>query len=114
MSCGIVTCPIGNVHHHHRRHGQILPAACRCTRPESVGRPTLAQLLDFAAAHPGKLTGRIGEQIRTELGITPTRYLQLLHHEIHTEEALQHDPTTTYRLRREAEHRARTREARTR
>lgn len=114
MSCGVVTCPDGRVHHHHRLHGQILPAACVCTRPATISRPTLEQLLDFAAAHPGKLTGHVGEQIRAELGITPTRYLQLLNQEIHTEEALQHDATTTYRLRREAEHRARTREARTR
>lgn len=114
MSCGSVTCPDGRVHHHHRLQGTILPAPCVCTRPETIGRPTLEQLLDFAAAHPGKLTGHVGEQIRAELGVTPTRYLQLLAHDIHTEEALQHDPVTTYRLRREAEHRARTREARTR
>lgn len=112
MSCRIITCPVDGKHHHHTRAGVVIPTACRCTRPETVERPTTAELLDFAAAHPGKVTGHVDEQLRRELRITPVRYLQLLSQFIHTEEALQHDAQTTYRLRREADHRARTREAR--
>lgn len=113
MSCSVVACPIGKKHHHHTRDGVTSPTACFCPRPEKPGRPTTEQLLDFAAAHPGPLTGRVDEQIHAELGITPTRYLQLLTRDIDTDAALAHDPITTHRLRREAEHRARTREART-
>lgn len=113
MSCRIVTCPVAQRHHHHTRAGVVIPTACRCTRPETIERPTTEQLLDFAAAHPGKVNGHVDELLRRELGITPVRYLQLLSQVIHTEEALQHDAQTTYRLRREADHRARTRAART-
>lgn len=77
-------------------------------RPLSVPR-----LIDFAAANPGGVGGATGELIRTELGITPIRYVQLLNRAIKTDDALRHDPITTHRLRRLAEQRARTREART-
>ncbi|WP_449408034.1 DUF3263 domain-containing protein [Microbacterium maritypicum] len=114
MSCGIVTCPIAKVHHHHRRGNVTLPVPCTCTKPATWLQPiSVARLIDFAAAHPGKVSGATGELIRTELGITPVRYLQLLNRAIYTEGALQHDAQTTYRLRREAEQRARTRAART-
>lgn len=113
MRCDIATCPVGTVHHHHRRHGAILPAPCSCTRPLTIDRPTVAQLIDFAAAHPGKITGATAELIRTELGITPVRYLQLLAQAIDDVAALEHDPITARRLRREADQRARTRAART-
>lgn len=112
MSSRIVSCTVGRAHHHHTRAGQVLLEACLCTRPETVERPTVEQLLDFAAAHPGKLDGQTAALLRNELGITAVRFLQLLSDAIHTEEALAHDPLTTYRLRREADHRARTREAR--
>lgn len=78
-------------------------------------RPALSisRLIDFAAAHPGGVGGATGELIRSELGVTPVRYLQLLNRAIQTDDALRHDPITTHRLRRLAEQRARTREART-
>jgi hypothetical protein len=66
-----------------------------------VIRPTTAQLLDFAARHPGKHDSRVDQAIRDELRITPTRYIQLLTDAIRTPEALQHDPQTTRRLLRE-------------
>lgn len=112
MSCGLTHCTLDRVHHHHVRDGVAVPAPCRCSRPERILRPTTEQLLDFAAVHPGKITGHVDEQLRLELGITAVRYLQLLAETIHTEEALAYDPMTTYRLRREAAHRARAREAR--
>ncbi|MEJ1087034.1 DUF3263 domain-containing protein [Microbacterium sp. Mu-80] len=74
--------------------------------------PTVATLIDFAAAHPGPFNGTVDEAIRTELGITPARYFQLLSRAIKTTAALEHDPQTTYRLRRQAEQQARTRAAR--
>jgi hypothetical protein len=107
MSCRIVSCTAARAHHHHTRAGQVLLEACLCTRPETV-----EQLLDFAAAHPGKLNGHTAVLLRNELGITDVRFLQLLGEAIHTEEALAYDPLTTYRLRREADQRARAREAR--
>lgn len=113
MTCGLTHCTLDRVHHHHVRDGVTLPAPCRCSRPTDILRPTIEQLLDFAATHPGRVTGHVDELLRTSLGITAVRYLQLLHEAIHTEEALTHDPLTTYRLRREAQHRARAREART-
>jgi len=112
MSCRLVSCTASRAHHHHTRAGQELLEACRCSRPEAIERPSTAQLLDFAAAHPGSIDGHAAAVLRAELGITGVRYLQLLHEAIHTEEALAHDPMTTYRLRREAQHRARAREAR--
>jgi hypothetical protein len=108
----MVSCTVARRHHHHTRAGQVLLEACMCTRPESVGRPTLEQLLDFASQHPGKVDGHTEQLLRSQLGITAVRYLQLLGEAIQTEEALQHDPITTYRLRREADRRARAREAR--
>lgn len=62
---------------------------------------------------PGKLTSATSELVRNQLGITPVRYLQLLAQAIDDVVALEHDPITTRRLRREADQRARTRAART-
>lgn len=107
-----MSCTTPRAHHHHTRAGQVLLEACRCTRPEVIERPTLEQLLDFDRRHPGDMNGHLAAVLRTELGITPVRFLQLLGEAIYTEEALQYDPLTTYRLRREAERRARAREAR--
>lgn len=112
MSCQVVACPISRVHHHHVRAGVRVPTPCFCTRPEQIEAVTLEQLLDFAAAHPGKVDGRTGELVREQLHITPVRYIQLLGQVIDSEEALAYDPLTTYRLRREAAHRASAREAR--
>lgn len=72
----------------------------------------IARLVDFAAAHP-RYRRNVDEDIRREFGITPARYFQLLGRAIATEEALKHDPITVHRLRREADRRARIREART-
>lgn len=72
------------------------------------------RLIDFAAAHPRRFDGRVDEAIRTELGVTPARYFQLLSRAIRTERALEHDPVTTYRLRRISDQQARTRAARLR
>lgn len=56
------------------------------------------QLLAFEAAHA---TDRDKEErIRTELGLTPARYWQLLHRLIDTELALRIDPMLTHRLLR--------------
>lgn len=115
MSCSqVVSCPDGRVHHHHAKNGVLTPMPCVCTRPTTWLQPiSIERLIDFAAAHPGKVSGHTDELIRSELGITPIRYLQLLNRAIDTVEALEHDPLTTRRLRREAAHRARAREART-
>lgn len=82
-------------------------------RRHPVIKPTVAQLLDFAAAHPGKITGAVDELLRRDLGIPAIRYQQLLTQAIQTQEALAYDPLTTRRLIREAARRASTREART-
>lgn len=81
--------------------------------PMPTPPPTIEQLLDFAAAHPGRFTGHHDEAIRTELHVTPARYFQLLSRAIRTPAALEHDPVTTHRLRRQADQQARTRDART-
>ncbi|WP_309129459.1 DUF3263 domain-containing protein [Microbacterium sp.] len=73
---------------------------------------SIERLIDFAAAHPGPVVGAVDEAVRKDFGISPARYLQLLNRAIETPEALEHDPQTTYRLRRINEQRARTREAR--
>lgn len=74
--------------------------------------PTVVQLIDFAAAHPGRFNGTVEEAIRAELRITPARYFQLLSRAIRTREALERDPQTTNRLLRQATDQARTRAAR--
>lgn len=56
------------------------------------------QFLAFAAAHPVLI--RAEEAIRRELGLTPARYVQLLHRLIDTQQALDIDPVLTHRLRR--------------
>lgn len=64
-------------------------------------RPTITQLLDFAAAHTGRHTSNTDMDIRRTLDITPTRYIDLLNRAILTPEAVQHDPATVHRLIRE-------------
>lgn len=56
------------------------------------------QLLAFAATHPN--LARAEEGIRRELGLTPARYVVLLHRLIDTQQALDIDPILTHRLRR--------------
>lgn len=56
------------------------------------------KLLEFAAAHPDLI--RVEDKIRTDLGLTPTRYVILLHRLINTQQALDIDPILTHRLRR--------------
>ncbi|QTV79461.1 DUF3263 domain-containing protein [Microbacterium sp. NIBRBAC000506063] len=81
------------------------------TEPRSP-RPTVPQLIDFAATHAGRFNGTVDLTIRAELGITPARYFQLLNRAIDTTEALQHDPVTTNRLRRERDRQVADRAAR--
>ena len=68
-----------------------------------VGR--IPELLDFEARW-GAHSGAKDEAIRSELGITPARYYQLLGRAIDTIEALRHDPMLVKRLRRMRENRA--------
>lgn len=69
---------------------------------------TVAELLDFEAAHPGIHPGAKETTIRATFGISSIRYHQLLNQALMTREALQHDPFTTNRLLRLREdHRAR-------
>lgn len=60
--------------------------------------PTIAELLDFEAAHP-KHTGRKETRIRDELHTTPARYYQLLHRAADTQEGQAHNPTTARIIR---------------
>jgi len=60
--------------------------------------PTVADLIDFAAAHEGWPRGRLEEAIRTRFGVSPARYYQLLHRAAGTRDAAEHDPTTTRRI----------------
>ena len=55
-------------------------------------------LLAFAGAHPN--LARAEEGIRRELGLTPARYVLLLHRLIDTQQSLDIDPVLTHRLRR--------------
>jgi hypothetical protein len=60
--------------------------------------PTLAEVLDFEAEHPGS-GGVKATRISERFGIVPVRYYQLLHQYIRTTEALLHDPVLTNRVR---------------
>lgn len=60
-------------------------------------RPTIAEVLDFEAAHPNP-GGRKEENIRRRFGIRAARYYQLLNAYAQTPEALAHDPITTHRI----------------
>lgn len=61
-------------------------------------KPTVAELLDFEAAHP-QHTGSKEIRIRDELGITPARYYQLLHRAADTQEGQAHNPHTARIIR---------------
>lgn len=94
-----------------------------CPKPTDTGRlcvrrinhsgpctpaPTIPELLDFEAQNLPP--ARKGTAIEEQLGLPPARYYQLLNRAIDTQEALEHDPTLTYRLqaRRQAASRNRT------
>lgn len=70
------------------------------THSDDLGLPDdrARQLLAFATAHPN--LARAEESIRRELGLTPARYIVLLHRLINTQQALDIDPMLTRRLRR--------------
>lgn len=124
MSCGIQECD-GRTkysHHHHLTGGHVDTTPCTCPTPGAMApsrqaqrspQPTVAQLLDFAAAHPGRHTGNTEAAIREHFGIHYARYYLLLDRAIHTAAALEHDPVTTHRLLREEQTAARARAART-
>lgn len=59
--------------------------------------PTIAQLLDFEAAHPD-IRGEVDGLIRRELGITPARYCQLLMRAAVSLEGQAYDPITAHRI----------------
>lgn len=59
---------------------------------------TPADLLAFEARWPHHTSAK-GERIRSELGITPVRFYQLLHRFVMTREALEADPLTARRVR---------------
>lgn len=66
--------------------------------------PTIAQLLDFEAAHPD-IRGEVDGLIRRELGITPARYCQLLMRAAVSLEGQAYDPITAHRVLRVSERR---------
>lgn len=61
--------------------------------------PTIPELLDFAAAHP-RIRGQVEEEIRVELGLTPTRYCVLLERAAASAEGQAHDAVTAHRVLR--------------
>ena len=71
--------------------------------------PTLAEVIDFEAAHPGPAGGAKSTLIRDQLELTPIRYYQLLILYSNTPEALEHDPVTTHRILRDTSNRIRSR-----
>jgi hypothetical protein len=70
-------------------------------------------ILTLEAAWP-RHSGMKEETIRTQLGMSPARYYQLLARLIETEEALAFDPLLVRRLRRLRDARSRQRSARLR
>lgn len=66
------------------------------------------ELLDFERDWPAH-EGRKGHAIRTQFGITPARYYQLLHRVLDLPAAAAYDPLTVKRLRRRRDERARKR-----
>lgn len=70
------------------------------TQPDHFSLPDerARQLLTFAAANPRII--RAEEACRRELGLTPARYVLLLHRLIDTQQSLDIDPVLTHRLRR--------------
>lgn len=76
----------------------------------SVGEGTMrvmspAELLAFEARWP-RHTPDKGDAVRRELGITTTRYYQLLHPAASSMEGIRADPITARRVRESVERRA--------
>jgi hypothetical protein len=68
--------------------------------------PTVGEMLDFEAAHPGH-SGWKGEDIRRDLGIEPARYYMLLGRAVDSDEGRQHAPILAREISsRLARHRA--------
>jgi hypothetical protein len=65
--------------------------------------PDVGQIIDLEAAFPGGPSGAKEQRMRDGFDLTPTRYYQRLGQILDTDElleaALQHDATTTNRLR---------------
>lgn len=78
---------------------------------ERLVRVTPADLLAFEAAHPHPSSTR-DELIRSELGITPIRYVVLLGRAAESVEGIVADPVTARRVRELAARRAAERERR--
>lgn len=76
--------------------GQTVCTHCRriTTAKPPEPKPTTAELLAFASGHP-----TASGAIRRELGISPTRYYQLLNRAIDTDEAESIDPGLVLDLR---------------
>lgn len=69
------------------------------------------RLLEFESRFPAHGAAK-EEALRSELGLTPARYYQLLGRLVETAEALAFDPLLVHRLRRLRDERARVRTAR--
>ena len=70
-----------------------------------------ARVLAFEQAHP-QIGPAKNEAIRSQLGLTPVRYYQLVARLAESAEALQSDPVLVHRLRRLREQHARERDDR--
>lgn len=79
----------------------IVCTHCRRITPRTQPKPkpSTAELLAFASGHPSA-----DRAIRRELGISPTRYYQLLNRAIDTEEAEQMNPELVLSLRLKRRH----------
>lgn len=81
-------------------------ASLHSRRPIVV--PSLEQLLDFEAKHPG-FTGRKLDAIRATFDLGPANYFQFLNRAIRTPQALEHNPMLVTRLLALIEQRTRAR-----
>jgi hypothetical protein len=71
--------------------------------------PTVTELLNFEATWVGKSKALKEEAMRTDLGLPPARYYQLLGRVIETREALTTNPVLVHHLLRVRETRRTTR-----
>jgi hypothetical protein len=70
-----------------------------------IGTVTPADILAFEATHPHHTPSK-EERIRRELGITPTRYVVLLHRAAESADGIAAHPVTARRVRERAVRRA--------
>jgi hypothetical protein len=70
--------------------------------------PTADQLLDFAENHR-RYSGRVGEAVRAELGVTPVRFYVLLERALRDPDLLRRRPAEVRRQTRLMEQRRMTR-----